>query len=229
IGSAVRNQLLPGRSRPSFRGRTVWRGITPAGSVWPIEPSVTVGRGIQFGMLPMPDRRVYWFLTANADAPGVTYDDERAEVRRRVGSWHDPIARILDATPADQVLHHDIVDLDPVPAYTFGRVALLGDAAHAMTPDLGQGACQAIEDAVVVVDALRSTPDLAEALATYDRQRRPRTQEMARAARESNARNMNESALFHALTSLTVRLMPVGLWRRATARWIDWTPPPGPA
>jgi 2-polyprenyl-6-methoxyphenol hydroxylase-like FAD-dependent oxidoreductase len=225
IDSAIRRQLWPGHPVARFQHRTVWRGVTEPDAVWPIQESLTLGRAEQFGLLPLTGHRVYWFLTVNADQPGRRYDDEHAEVRRRVGGWHDPIPALIDATHPDHVLHNDVLDLDPLPTFVHGRTVLLGDAAHAMSPDLGQGGCQAIEDAVVLADALRTDADVTGALASYDQQRRTRAQGVAAAARKSNARNSNDSALAYAATNLAARLVPPGLWRKSTAQWSTWTPP----
>jgi 2-polyprenyl-6-methoxyphenol hydroxylase-like FAD-dependent oxidoreductase len=86
------------------------------------------------------------------------------------------------------VIHLDIHDLDPLPSYVNGRVALLGDAAHAMSPDRGQGAGQSIEDAVVLAAALADQPAIETALRRYDAERRPRTQATVRGARTDGRR-----------------------------------------
>jgi 2-polyprenyl-6-methoxyphenol hydroxylase-like FAD-dependent oxidoreductase len=225
VHSVTRTGLWPGHPGPVFQGRTVWRGVTTPGAVWPVQECLTLGRGVQVGLLPLPGERVYWFLTANADRPDRAYDDEHAEVRRRVAGWHDPVPALVAATEPDKVLHNDIVDLDPLPTYVKNRVVLLGDAAHAMPPDLGQGACQAIEDAVVLAHALGGTSDVTAALASYDEQRRARTQPMAAAARASVKRTSNTSPVAHAVVALAARLVPPKAWRKATARWSDWSPP----
>ena len=98
--------------------------------------------------------------------------------RRRSGGWHEPIPALLDAADPGAVLRHDLYEPPPLTTYTSGNVVLAGDAAHAMTPDLGQGACQALEDAVVLAKVI----DSGDGLGAYDRQRRPRTQMIARRA-----------------------------------------------
>ncbi len=224
VHSSTRRQLWPRAAAPAFEGRTVWRAVTRPGA-GPVEESITLGPGQQFGMLPLPGTQVYWFLTAAVAGPDVRYPDELAEVRRRLTGWHQPIGALLDATSSSAVLHHDVLTLDPLSSYISGRVALLGDAAHATSPDLGQGACQAIEDAVVLAAALDRQPNVAAALADYDRQRRPRTQALARAAREQARFNANH----HRMVTVAARFMPANVWRRQSSRWSEWTPPELPA
>jgi len=200
---------------PVFQHRTVWRGVT---SVWPVQESLTMGRGLQFGVLPLREDRAYWFLTANERRANTQYGDNRVEVLRRVGDWHEPIPQLVAATPPDQVLHNDMLDIDPVPTFVKDRVVLLGDAAHAMTPDLGQGACQALEDAVVLAAH-------ADDLSAYDRERRARVHPMMAAARAGVARNSNTSTLRHCALLVAARLIPPTAWRKATAQWANWQPP----
>ena len=142
---------LPGSPWPAvlgLHGLAVRRPCaTPAP---PAEPAETWGRGEVFGVLPLAGGQVYCYASAPAP-PGVRHDDEAAELKQRFGRWHDPIPGLIGAISPDRVLHDDVYWIaDPLPAYHRGRVAILGDAAHAMTPHLGQGACQAIEDAVVL-------------------------------------------------------------------------------
>lgn len=227
IDSLVRRSLWRDAVEPVFRGRAVWRGVTEPGSVWPVEEFLTLGPGEQFGLVPIGGERVYWFLAANAEE-GVRYSDEHKEVDRRVGDWHGPIPDVVAATPPASVLHHDVRDLDPVGGYVRDRTVLLGDAAHAMTPDLGQGACQALEDAVTLASCLGGESDVAAALAAYDERRRPRTQAMCRAARQSNALNSADHGLRLGLVRLAARRLPARAWRRRIGTWTRWTPPPFP-
>lgn len=224
VHSGLRRQLFPAAPEPVFR-YTAWRGVTEPGSVWPVEGCFTNGRGAYFMVHPLPGRRVCWALGAAADCPGVRYPDEHAEVSRRVAGWHRPIPELLAATVPETVLHNDILDLEPLGAFARDRVVLLGDAAHAVVPDLGQGACQAIEDAVVLAAALRTEPDLPAALAAYDRKRRKRTAYITRTARSKGVANVSTAWWMPVLLGALVPLMPASVIRRQTEPIWGWSPP----
>ncbi|AEV87459.1 monooxygenase [Actinoplanes sp. SE50] len=170
INSAVRGQLFPDHPGPVYTGVSSWRFVVPHPGI-SIIPAETWGAGKVFGTVVLGDGRVYCFATAPA-APG----GRGNELPRHFAAWHDPIPSLI-AAAGDTVTRTDIRCLDqPLPALHRGRVALLGDAAHAMVPNLGQGACQAIEDAAV----LAAHPG---DLARYTAERLPRTTGVARASR----------------------------------------------
>jgi 2-polyprenyl-6-methoxyphenol hydroxylase-like FAD-dependent oxidoreductase len=227
LRSTVRAALWPDHPGPRYAGYTSWRAVT-AEPVAGIEyGGETWGRGERFGTLPLRDGRVYWFATANVPAGESGAPHE--EVRRRFGGWHDPIPRLLAATPPDDVLRLDIHDLHlPLPPFARGRVALLGDAAHAMTPDVGQGACQAIEDAVTLAAALGGEPDVPRALSVYDDQRRPRTRSIVKAAKRAGRLAQAEGAVAVAVRDLMMRVVPPSASLRMVERITAWTPPPLP-
>jgi hypothetical protein len=141
IGSLIRATIFPDSPGPRYSGFTTWRFVAPAlpAGVRRAEPAETWGRGEVFGVLPLADGQVYCYASAPAP-PGVRHDDEAAELKRRFGRWHDPIPGLIGAISPDRVLHDDVYWIaEPLPAYHRGRVAIHGDAAHAMTPHLGQG------------------------------------------------------------------------------------------
>ncbi|MFD1147236.1 FAD-dependent monooxygenase [Saccharothrix hoggarensis] len=227
IRSRIRQALFPTMPQPVYVGTTAWRSVTEARFPADLEIGQTLGPGSEFGVLPLGDGRVCWFAATVAPEGGRS-DDELGEVRRLVDGWHHPIAEVLDATPPGTVLRHDVHELAaPLPTFVRGRVALLGDAAHAMTPYLGQGACMAFEDAVVLAAACaRAGRDVPGALAEYDRQRRPRTQSVARASRMMGRvghRLRNPVAV--ALRDAAMRAVPSRVGLRAMDRFLGWVPP----
>lgn len=224
IRSTVRRLLWPDAPPPRFLGRTAWLGIA---EVTGLPGSITLGPGGYFLIHPVGRGRTYWAYVATAGEPDVRYEQEKAELSRRVGTWHDPIPHLIDAIPPEALIHIDIHDLDPLPTYVKGRVALLGDAAHAMSPDRGQGAGQSIEDAVLLAAALMGEPTVDAALRGYDADRRPRTQATARGARKDGHRTTSRAA--HRAMVTMIRMMPAPLWRKGIAAdgnstW-RWQPP----
>jgi 2-polyprenyl-6-methoxyphenol hydroxylase-like FAD-dependent oxidoreductase len=186
LHSNVRAQVV-GNDPPVYSGYTSWRGVTPANAVTvPARTTESWGRGERFGIVPIGFGEIYWF--AVADAPPNRRDtDVRGELMARFGSWHEPVAAIIEATPPERIMRTDIYDRAPIERWHSGRVVLLGDAAHPMTPNLGQGAGQAIEDAVVLDECLAQATSIEEALTHYEQRRVARANGIVRASRQFGA------------------------------------------
>ncbi|MFC8393160.1 FAD-dependent monooxygenase [Streptomyces sp. NPDC057238] len=175
IHSAVRRVLFPGHPGPVYAGFTTWRVVIPLPGV-EFASHETWGRGRIWGTHPLKDGRVYAYAAAVAPAGEHAPDDERAELLRLYGDWHTPVPDVLAAARPEDVLRHDVHHItEPLPAYHHGRVALVGDAAHAMPPTLGQGGNQAIEDAITLAHHAGDLP-------AYTAARLPRTTGIARRA-----------------------------------------------
>ncbi|NAZ88599.1 FAD-dependent monooxygenase, partial [Kineococcus indalonis] len=234
IASPLRTALFAGHPGPSYAGYTAWRFLAPAppGAAG----SETWGPGGQrFAIVPMAGGRVYCYATATAP-PGVRTEDEAQELRRRFGGWHEPIPQLLAGLPARDVLHHDVLELaTPLPRFHAGRVALLGDAAHAMTPELGQGGCLALEDAVTlavltapVAGGALAPGALPRALERYTRLRLPRTTRIAARSRSVGRLTQASGPVGARLRDLSGRLagaVPAALVARGLAPVVDWHPP----
>jgi 2-polyprenyl-6-methoxyphenol hydroxylase-like FAD-dependent oxidoreductase len=226
IRSVLRGFLYPQYSGPSYAGYRAWRMVLPAEGLTEVgtgfETWGTEGR--RFTVLPLEEGRLYCYATASA-APGLRHDDERAELKRLFGDWHQPIPAIIDRLTAAELLPQDVEELlVPPPTFDRGRVALLGDAAHAMTPDLGQGGGMAIEDAVVLASLLGDDRPVVAALHEYTRERLPRTTAVAKRSRRAGRMN---SAPYGAQV-LAARLMgrlPGGTVPRGLDTIVDWRPP----
>ncbi|WP_067837711.1 FAD-dependent monooxygenase [Nocardia lijiangensis] len=217
VHSVTRYSLWPHAAGPRYLGYTTWRLLTAPHAV---EGSVEMwGRGERFGYIPMPDGRVYCYLMGNAPA-GSRLGLDR--LRERFARWHDPVPALLDAARPDAVLQHDTHELPNLRTYVRGKVAILGDAAHAMAPNLGQGACQALEDAVTLA-ATVDTFGVDAGLQEYDRLRRPRTQMIAQLSRRVGAPAHWNSPLATALRDTVLPLLPSALFGRSITPAYSWT------
>jgi 2-polyprenyl-6-methoxyphenol hydroxylase-like FAD-dependent oxidoreductase len=184
LNSAIRAQLF-GEERPVYAGYTAWRGVVEAGDAllrggpgfesW--------GRGERFGLLSIGRGYFYWFATANVSEGEEHAVGRKGEMLRRFGRWHEPIPAVIRATEESAILRHDVYDREPVKRWGEGRVTLSGDAAHPMTPNLGQGACQAMEDAIVLARCLKEEDSVTAALQLYEGRRVDRTTFVVRRSR----------------------------------------------
>jgi FAD-dependent urate hydroxylase len=171
--SSVIRAGLHGDDPPRYSGYTCWRGILCKEGLLPERSALlSAGGGKQFGVWPCGDGQFYWFLTRNAPRGTVVSKQEIAALCR---DWPRPIPEIIEATPESAILQNDVFDRRPLRWWGHGRVTLLGDAAHAATPNLGQGACMALEDAVMFAYCLNNVRPAESALREYERQRIPRT------------------------------------------------------
>lgn len=224
LHSAVRARML-GDTPMRYAGYTGFRGVVELPEVARTRRTTeSWGRGARFGVVPVSAEQVYWFAVLDAPA-GTTFPDPRAELLARFGSWHAPIPTLLEATPLERWIQTDIADREPISRYTRGRVALLGDAAHPMTPNLGQGGCQAIEDAVVLAAELSNAPSVASALDRYDAARVARANGVVEQARRLGAVGQWSNPLATAIRDTLMRLVPSSTSeRRIRALW-EFTPP----
>ncbi|MFI8321340.1 FAD-dependent monooxygenase [Streptomyces sp. NPDC085529] len=230
IRSTARAALFPAHPGPRYSGCTTWRLVIPA-PARPFAPHETWGAGRLWGTQPLKDGRIYAYAMAAAPAGAHAPDGELAELLRLFGDWHHPVPEILAAADPDGILRHDVHHLtDPLPAHHRGRTALLGDAAHAMMPSLGQGGNQAVEDAVVLAHHAR-TPDAFDPgrdLAAYTADRLPRTTAIVRKAARTGALTLVSARPAVALRDTLVRTVSrfgPGFVLRGFDGIADWRPP----
>jgi 2-polyprenyl-6-methoxyphenol hydroxylase-like FAD-dependent oxidoreductase len=210
IHSVVRNNLLP-QSQARYSGYTCWRSVITLDPEEFVELgfSETWGRKGRFGIVPLSQNRVYFFATKNAPQ----HDPQMADwgVRDLIdnfGSYHDPIRAILERTRDEDLIWNDIIDIAPLKQFAFGRVLLQGDAAHATTPNLGQGACMAIEDAATLMNCLRKENQVQQAFQRFEQLRLARTTRIVNNSWQFGKLSQTENRLVAGLRNLAVRFTP---------------------
>ncbi|WP_039787314.1 FAD-dependent oxidoreductase, partial [Actinoalloteichus spitiensis] len=180
IRGVVRPAFFGDRTEIRYAGAVAWRGVAPLeveghGEIW--------GRRALFGVTGISPGRTNWYATIRGPEDAPAPPDDLAHVRRFFGDWPDPVPQLLAAMDGETVLRNRLYELrPPLRSFVAGRVALVGDAAHAMTPNLGQGACQALVDAVTLADSVGEGSDVPGGLRAYDRARRRPAQRVAAGA-----------------------------------------------
>ena len=175
IHSLIRKKLLPS-SMPRYAGYTCWRAVIENCDLKITEASETWGSKGRFGIVPLKGNKTYWFACINAKEKEDAYRNFTIEnLQRQFQNYHEPISTILNQSKNEDLIHNDIYDLAPIEQFSFGKIILIGDAAHATTPNMGQGACQAIEDAVVLSQCMKEDKDYEIAFKKFEQLRLKRT------------------------------------------------------
>jgi len=215
LGSVVRQELL-GDGAPrdagivAFRGVAEFSGEIPAGEWW--------GRGSVAGLLPLQGGRVYWYFGARGeDRPGL--------LDHLVERYDPAVGEVVAITPPEQVLVHKLYDRDPVKSWSREGATLLGDAAHPMLPFIGQGACAALEDAVVLGSVLAGDTVVGAGLAAYERARVERAELFVHASRRAAAIALPRSALGRGLRNALLRALPEAARLRQFKPFLAWQVP----
>lgn len=208
LRSIIRTKVLGGL-RARYAGYTVWRAVVDFSSHNKPLVEETWGQGRRFGIVPMNRGRVYWFAVNNvAEGERVMEGQTKAMLSRLFRGWHEPIEALIAAAKEGSILQNDIYDTNPLPRFVERRAGLLGDAAHSMTPNLGQGACQAIEDAVVLGICLKKNGHVEPALLEYERRRMPRTKQFVLRSRWLGAVAQIENAALCWIRDAAMRATP---------------------
>lgn len=211
IHSPIRRQILP-RSKPRYAGYTCWRAVIDNPMPGMAYSTESWGKGRRFGIVPLADNKLYWFATL--DAPENSRELKSYGIRDLLTvfrHFHNPVGRVIRATSDADLIWGDIYDIAPLRHYTFGRSLLVGDAAHATTPNMGQGACQAVEDAVVLANALEQTRSVPEAFQMFERKRLNRTHEIIRLSRRLGQLGQLNNPLLIGMRNGVLRMLPDGL------------------
>ncbi len=201
----------------TYRNRTSWRAVLEEAADLVPRATLTVGEGNQFVAGSLRDGSVYWAADVGLpEGVNASIRDHREFLLSIFSSWPDPIPHLIERTENDRLVIADFFDAVPR-RLAAGRVALLGDAGHPMTPDLGQGACQGIEDAVVLAECMGRLPDPVAALSRYDSLRLRRARTIVRGSRRLGQLATTQSPLIVGARDAVARHLPGWLNARAMA------------
>jgi len=213
LHSVVRAGLgLAAPGFPPYAGYTIWHSVIP----FDLEKAgvplgtflLTFGRGSRFACYRIDESRVYWSGIGYVPAGGQDgAGGRKRDVLERFRGWHAPLEALIEATPEDDVHRVDIFGGQMLPRWGQGRVTLLGDAAHPMTTNLGQGASMAMEDAVALAEALSGGGDVPAALRGYEERRRQRVTAMMGLANKLNSTASLESAFRCWMRDMVIRFL----------------------
>lgn len=205
VHSDVRAQLL-NDGEPIHRGYTVWRGISP--TCPPAIPPATAiefqGRGKRFGIGPVGLGRTGWWASSNTDMEDLLH---------LFAGWYQPVLQLIEATPPSSILKTGAFDRNASQLWGRGRLTLLGDAIHPTTPNLGQGGCLAMEDALVLARCFEKFGATEEALRRYERCRYQRTTSVSKYSRYYGAAGQWEDVFARALRRAALSLVPEAVAR----------------
>ena len=188
IGSSVRSALF-GERRPRYAGYVCWRAVCPVPPGWAGVAGEFWGEGDRFGVVQLPGKRLYWYAVVNAVEGSELYRGDsggsgslKPFLLQRFAHYHFDVPAIIEHTDETAIDFRDIIDRPPERGWSSGSVALLGDAAHATTPNMGQGAGMAFESALILTRCLARSSNLRAALSRYERTRWTRTKQITDAS-----------------------------------------------
>jgi 2-polyprenyl-6-methoxyphenol hydroxylase-like FAD-dependent oxidoreductase len=203
---------------PRYSGRTSFRAVLDSDDLVS-EACLSAGQGMQFISSPMVGGRTYWAADVGMpEGANEALGDRKGFLSESFTRWHHPVSELIERTPAELLVIADVYESMPK-TLKAGRVALLGDAAHPMRPDLAQGACQGIEDGVVLAACLARHHSPDTALANYETARLRRVRSMVRESRRLNRLATTQSAVLSGLRNVSVAHMPGWLNRSLVARY----------
>lgn len=186
--SVIRHYVLGESVERRYAGYVNWNGlVTIDEAIAPADQWTTfVGEGKRVSLMPVSDNRFYFFF----DVPlpkGLSEDRAtlKSDLKGYFSGWAEPVQRLIERLNPETTNRVEIHDIEPFSRFVKGRVALLGDAAHSTTPDIGQGGCAAMEDAVVLAQTLAShSLGIEDALLRYESRRVERTKDLVLKARK---------------------------------------------
>ncbi|MFZ5973359.1 MAG: FAD-dependent monooxygenase [Bacteroidota bacterium] len=222
IHSVLRQKLLP-QSRVRYAGYTCWRGIVP--NLWGVEQTAyeTWGPAGRMGYVPVGQNNIYWFACKNAPRQSQAMRQlTPADLAHNFRYYAQPVPSIIEQTQPSEMIWNDIIDLEPIRQYAFGKALLLGDAAHATTPNMGQGACMGVEDAWLVAKKLSKNKNSVEvAFKQFEAERLQRTHYVVNTSYRLGKVAQWENRFLTKIRNAALRLVPASANEKQVVKLLD--------
>lgn len=222
IHSPVRKQLLP-HSLPRYAGYSCWRAVMNASFFESDVATETWGKKGRFGISPMNGHSIYWYACINGPKQSEKFRNYGTEdLAKNFSDYHHPVKKLIENTPENALIWNDIIDIKPINKYAFGNVLLIGDAAHATTPNMGQGACQGIEDSVFLMKCIARNPEnFAAAFKEFEKIRLSRTHGIINRSRAIGAMAQSDNGLLIGVRNFMMRNLPPKLASKQIEKVLD--------
>lgn len=201
--SLTRTYVLGQQVQRRYAGYVNWNGLVEISEdLAPAQQWTTyVGEGKRASLMPVADGKFYFFLDVPLPA-GLdnNRDDYKKLLKQYFVDWCQPVQQLIERLDPQKTNRVEIHDIEPFTQFYKGRVVILGDAAHSTTPDIGQGGCQAMEDAIYLARSLQiNTLGLEDALRRYQNKRNERANELVlRARKRCDVTHMKDEAVTQA-------------------------------
>jgi len=208
INSNIRLQLLPD-SKPRYAGYFCWRSVIDNSELRITAATETWGTKGRFGIVPINENKIYWYATFNSNQFDVKINHYSLKnLHEHFADYHLLVRQILEKSSDDNLIKNPICDIKPLNQFAFSRVLLIGDAAHATTPNLGQGACQAIEDVMVLHKEIALGKGISSAFRSFERRRVKKTKFIIETSRKLGAIGQFENKFLISLRNMIFKLTP---------------------
>lgn len=219
VNSRVRQQLIP-NSEPRYAGYWCWRATVPHDFEGLQKSTEVWGKNGRFGMTPLKGNRIYWYACINSNLKDGVQDYGLDELKARFGEYFPMVREIFNLTQQKDLISTPIMDLKPIYNYHFGNVLLIGDAAHATTPNMGQGACMALEDVAVLHDELLKN-EMEMAFRNFEKRRLRRTHYITKTSWRAGKVAQSDNNLVIFLRDFLLRILPAGISQSQLKRLLD--------
>jgi 2-polyprenyl-6-methoxyphenol hydroxylase-like FAD-dependent oxidoreductase len=215
IHSIFRKKLIPS-STFRYAGYTCYRAVIECQEgLMSSEASETWGHGQRFGIVPLKGNRIYWYATFDApEEESNSFLHSVPDLISKFEDFHSPVPEIISLTKPHQLIKNNIADFKPIKQYAFGNVVLMGDAAHATTPNLGQGACMAIEDSVVLGNCLADTMDVEKSFRLFESLRIARNTQIVNTSYSMGRVAQFRNPILVRLRNAALGIVPAGVAER---------------